>query len=49
MSEEVQTGITSGWLLVALGLSLLAGYLAHVIGGDSYSTIRMRWVGAVVR
>jgi len=32
MNEEVQTSITSGWPLVALGLSLLAGYLAHVVG-----------------
>jgi Kef-type K+ transport system membrane component KefB len=30
--EEVLTGVTSGWLLVALGLFLLAGYLAHVVG-----------------
>ena len=32
MNEEVRTGIASGWPLVALGLCLLAGYVAHVIG-----------------
>jgi Kef-type K+ transport system membrane component KefB len=32
MDEEVTTGITSGWPLVALGLALLAGYVTHVIG-----------------
>lgn len=32
MTEEVTTGITSGWPLVAIGMALLAGYVAHVIG-----------------
>jgi len=38
MSEEVTTGITSGWPLVALGLSLLAGYVTHVIGSPGTRT-----------
>lgn len=32
MGEELGSGVTSGWLLVALGLFLLAGYFAHVVG-----------------
>ena len=31
-SEEAHSSITIGWPLVALGLSLLTGYLAHVVG-----------------
>lgn len=36
MTEQVRMGITSGWPLVAIGLALLAGYLAHVIGGRAH-------------